>query len=107
MIGTLGSLCVQALDWRVRRSPLDGMAWPLVVVVADPDVVQAILGVLHDGFRIVPVELLRRASVEDILAAESLLQSELEMTDASALRSLRGCAEAAQMFLDSRPEWGT
>jgi hypothetical protein len=74
--------------------------------VADPDVVEAMLGVLHDGFRLVSREVLERASVGDFEAVESLLRSEHELSGAAVVRSLRGCAGAAQDFLDSRREWG-
>jgi hypothetical protein len=82
------------------------MPTSLGVVVADPDVVDAMLGVLHDGFRLVSRDVLERASVGDFEAVESLLRSEHELTSAAAVRSVREFAEVAQDFLDGRPEWG-
>lgn len=64
------------------------------------------LSVLLDGPRVVSVDVLRRTTVEDLEALESLLQTELEMVRAASVRSVRECAEAGQDFLDAHPEWG-
>jgi hypothetical protein len=77
-----------------------------MVIVADPEVVEAMLPVLLDGPRVVSVDVLRRATLDDIEVVESLLRTEHEMTTAAAVHSVRECADAAQQFLDSRPEWG-
>jgi hypothetical protein len=74
--------------------------------MADPEVVDAMLGVLHDGFRLVSCDVLERASVGDYEALESLLRTEHELTSAAAVRSVRECAEAGQCLLDQRPDWG-
>lgn len=74
--------------------------------MADPDVVTAMLHLAHEGWSVVPDEVLARTTLADFEAVESLLRSDLDMATRERVRKLREVAVEAQRFLDARPGWG-
>ena len=74
--------------------------------MADPDVVASMLRLAHEGWSVVPEEVLARTTLADFEAVESLLRSDLDLQVRQRVQKLRECADEAQRFLEARPGWG-